>query len=345
MQADVDISSSEIKMLNYIVDLYIRAGKPVSSRMVKRHYRMGDSTANIRKILHALEQRGLLFKPHISAGRVPTDLGYRAYVDNIRTVNRLNRLAVDTIRLRIGQNWNDVKDLMGRTSRLLSEMTSYMGLIMGLFASSSVVDKLRIVQLDGHRGLILLSLSPDRERRIYVEMPKRYPPRVIEKAVQIINERIAGYSLEEAPERLASFLRDGSGVEREIAEVVSREADYLFDWPFNISYCYMGFEDPADQPELSDPRILRNLVKIMGERHFMLNAMKRRLGDEVSITIGSENEMRELNDFSLVTRKFHMSEYDGLLGILGPTRMHYNRVLSLLVKMAEELQRLQIKGA
>ena len=345
MQADIDITSSEIKMLNYIVDLYIRAGKPVSSRTIKRHYRLGDSTANIRKILHTLEQRGLLFKPHISAGRVPTDLGYRTYVDNIRTVSRLNRLTVDTIRLRIGQDWSDVKDLMGRTSQLLSEMTNYMGLIMGLFVSSSVVDKLRIVQLDGRRGLILLSLSPDQERRIYVEMPKRYPPRVVERAVQVINERIAGYSLEKAPERLAGFLRDGAGMEREIAEVVSREADYLFDWPFNLSYCYMGLENPADQPELSNPRILRNLVKIMGERHFMLNAMKRNLGDEVSITIGSENELRELNDFSLVTRKFHMSEYDGLLGILGHTRMHYSRVLSLLVKMAEELQRLQIKGA
>lgn len=345
MRTNIDISPNEIKMLNYIVDLYIGTGKPVSSRVIKRHYRLGDSTANIRKILHELEQRGLLFKPHISAGRVPTDLGYRTYVDNIRTISRLNRLAVDTIRLRIGQEWSDIKDLMSRTSRLLSEMTSYMGLIMGLFVSSSVVGKLRIVQLDGHRGLILLSLYPDHERRIYVEMPKRYPPRVIERAVQIINERIAGYSLEEAPERLAGFLRDGAGVEKEIAEVVSREADYLFDWPFNLSYCYIGFENPTEQPELSNPRILQNLVKIMGERHFMLDAMRRRLGDEVSITIGSENELRELNDFSLVTRKFHMSDYDGLLGILGPTRMHYSHVLSLLVKMAEELHRLQIKGA
>jgi heat-inducible transcriptional repressor len=344
MQDYIDISSSEIKMLNYIVDLYIRTGKPVSSRTIKRHYRLGDSTANIRKILHTLEVRGLLFKPHVSAGRLPTDLGYRTYVDNIRTVSRLNRFAVDTIRLRIGQDWSDVKDLMARTSRLLSEMTSYMGLIMGLFVSSSVVGKLRIVQLDGHRGLILLTLCPDHERRIYVEMPKRYPPRVIERAVQVINERIAGYSLEEAPERLAGFLRDGAGMEREIAEVVSREADYLFDWPFNLSYCYMGLDNPVGQPEMSNPRILRNLVKIMGERHFMLNTMKRRLGNEVSITIGSENELRELNDFSIVTRKFHMDDYDGLLGILGPTRMHYSHVLSLLVKMAEELQRLQIKG-
>ena len=97
MRSNIDISPNEIKMLNYIVDLYVRTGKPVSSRVIKRHFRLGDSTANIRKILHTLEQRGLLYKPHISAGRIPTDLGYRTYVDNIRTVSRLNRLAVDTI--------------------------------------------------------------------------------------------------------------------------------------------------------------------------------------------------------------------------------------------------------
>jgi heat-inducible transcriptional repressor len=345
MRASIDLNRSEIKMLSNIVDLYIRTGVPVSSRTIKRYYRLGDSTANIRKILHALERHGLLYKPHVSSGRIPTDLGYRSYVDSISTVSALNRVTVDTIRFRIGQKWSDIADLMIRTSRLLSEMTSYMGLIMGHFASSSIVRRLRIVQLDGSRGLVFLSLHPDNERRIYVEMPKRYQPRVIDRAVQIINERIAGYSLDQAPDRLASFLREGSGAEREIAEVVSREADYLFDWPFDLSYCYMGLENPADQPELSNPRILQSLVRIMGERHFMLQAMKRRLADEESITIGSENELEELNDFSLVTRKFHMEEYDGLLGILGPTRMQYGHVLSLLGKMAEELQRLQIKGA
>ena len=104
------------------------------------------------------------------------------------------------------------------------------------------------------------------------------------------------------------------------------------------------FIDEMSLLELSDPRVLQNLVRIMGEQHLMINAMKRRLGDETKITIGTENEMEELSDFSLVTRKFHLDNYDGLLGVLGPTRMQYNRVLSLLAGMAEELQQLEIKG-
>ena len=344
MMGEIDLTPSEIKMLNYVVELYIRTGVPISSRMIKRFYRLKDSTAYIRKTLHNLEERGMLYKPHVSAGRLPTDLGYRRYVDGIKTVSPLGGFVVDSIRTKIGQDWSDVRDLMSRTSRLLSELTNYMGLIMGLFVGGSVVKRLRIVQLDGGKGLLLLSLFPHNERRVYVELPKKYPVGVIERALQIINERIAGYPLEEAPARLASFLKDSAGLEREIAEVVYRETEYLFDWPFDLSYCFLGFEKKPELVELSDPRMLQNLVRIMGEQHLMLNAMKKRLGDETKITIGTENEIDELNDFSLVTRKFHIDNYDGLLGILGPTRMQYDRVLSLLVRMAEELQGLEIKG-
>ena len=344
MTGKSDLSPNEIKMLNNVVELYIGTGVPVSSRMIKRFYRLEESTANIRKILHNLEERGLIYKPHVSSGRVPADLGYRLYVDSIKTVSPMGGMVVDSIRTRIGQEWGDVRDLMSRTSRLLSELTNYMGLIMGIFAEGSIVKRLHLMQLDGGRGLLRLSLFPRDERRVYVELPKQYPVRIVERTMQIINERIAGYPLEEAPARLAAFLRDGAGLEKEIAEVVFRETEYLFDWPFDLSYCFLGFEKKKELLELSDPRILQNLVRIMGEQHLMINAMKRRLGDETTITIGKENEMDELSDFSLVTRKFHIGNYDGLLGVLGPTRMQYDRVLSLLAGMAEELQQLEIKG-
>lgn len=344
MTNGIGLTPSEIKLLNYVVELYIRTGVPVSSRMIKRFYRLKESTANIRKMLHNLEVRGLLYKPHVSAGRVPSDLGYRRYVDGMKTVSPLGGIVVESIRLKIGQDWNDVRDLMSRTSRLLSELTNYMGLIMGLFVEESLVERIRLIQLDGGKGLLLLSFHPRGERRVYVELPKKYPAGVVERTVQIINERISGYPLEEAPARLAGFLRDGAGLEREIAEVVYRESEYLFDWPFDLSYCLLGVEGKPELLELSDPRMLQNLVRIMGEQHLMIDALKRRLGDETSITIGSENDMDELNDFSLVTRKFHIDRYDGLLGILGPTRMQYARVLSLLTGMAEELQQIEIKG-
>ena len=338
-----NVTLYEFDMLKDVVDLYIQTGQPVSSRVLKAVYRLNVSTAKIRNILHRLEERGYLFKPHVSSGRIPSDLGYRVYVDGIKAYNPLSRRLTDEIERKIGQDWNDIRDVMSRTSRLLGELTNYMGLIMGVFHSSSIVERLRIIQLERNRGLVVLTLVPDRERRVYVAFPKRYQSNILDRAEQIINERIAGHPLERAPERLESFLRESAGIEREIAEIVTAEAEYLFDWPYDLKYYFKGFEHSTEIPELTDSRTLQRLVKFMGERALMLRVMKNRLGHELMVTIGRENEVEELADFSIVTQSFTTSDCGGLIGILGPTRMAYSRILSLLKRMAEELHHVQIK--
>ncbi|MCK4237014.1 MAG: hypothetical protein KAX38_07825, partial [Candidatus Krumholzibacteria bacterium] len=261
-------------------------------------------------------------------------------VDEIKTFNPLSSEIIEDIRRRIGKEWIDVKDVMLRTSRLLSKLTSYMGLIMGIYDLCSIVKRFRIIQLEGHSGLVVLTLVPDREKRVYVEFPKRYLTHIISRAEQIINERIAGHSLEEAPERLESYLREGSGIERDIAEAVAAEAESLFDWQYDFNYYFKSSDNHIKIPELRSAKVLRNLVSLMGERSLILKVMKDRIGHELTVTIGKENEIEEMEDFSIITHSFSTSDYAGLIGILGPTRMSYDLVLSLLNRMAEELHRL-----
>jgi heat-inducible transcriptional repressor len=343
MQGKNLISCDEIRILRDVIDLFVETGEPVSSKMIKSRCRLDESTAHIRKVLHRLEDMGFLHKPHVSSGRVPSDEGYRVYVDDIRTVNPLNRRLAERIRRRIGQDWSDIRDVTAVTSQLLSEFTNYVGLTMGILHSRSIIERLEIVQFEARGGLIVLSLMPDMVRKVYVEFAKGYPSHILDRAVQVINERIAGHPLERAPERLDSFLREATGMEREIAAAVSREAEYLFDWPYDFKYYYRGFEKQTDRQELSDPRILHNLVRLMGERSIMLNVLKNRLEAKVSVTIGKENRVQELEDFAVVTHRFKAAECDGLLGVLGPTRMAYKLVLALLDKTAEELYHVHIR--
>jgi heat-inducible transcriptional repressor len=343
MQEKGIISSDEIRILRNVIDLFVETGEPVSSKMIKSRFRLEESTANIRKILHRLEDMGFLYKPHISAGRIPSDEGYRLYVDDIKTLYPLNRRLGERIRRRIGQDWGDIRDVMAVTSQLLSEFTSYMGLTMGIMHSRSIIERLEIIQLEARGGLIVLTLVPDMVRKVYVEFSKDYPSYILERAVQVINERIAGHPLERAPERLDSFLREASGMEREIATAVSREAEFLFDWPYDFKYHYRGSEKQIDRKELNDPRVLQNLVRLMGERSIMLGVLKSRLEENVSVTIGRENKVQELEDFAIVTRRFKAADCDGLLGVLGPTRMSYKLVLALLNRTAEELCHVHIK--
>ncbi len=330
-------------MLRNVIDLFIETGQPVSSKMIKSRYRLDESTANIRKVLYRLEDMGFLYKPHVSAGRVPSDEGYRVYVDDIRTVNPVNRQFAEKIRRRIGQDWSGIRDVMSVTSQLLSEFTNYMGLTMGIMHSHTIIEKLEIVQLEGQGGLIVLTLVPDMVRKVYMEFSKVYPAYIFDRAAQMINERISGHPLEKAPERLDNFLREAAGMEREIAAAVSRETEYLFDWPYDLKYYYRGFEKRIDNQELNNPKILQNLVRLMGEKSIMLNVLKNRLEADVSVTIGKENRVRELEDFAIVTRRFKAADCDGLLGVLGPTRMAYKLVLALLDRTANELYHVHIR--
>jgi heat-inducible transcriptional repressor len=336
------ISTDDIRMLRDVIDLFVETGEPVSSRTIKSRYRLAESTARIRNVLHRLEELGFLYKPHVSAGRVPSDKGYRLYVDELGAVNALSRPLAERVRRKIGQDRSDVRDVMAITSQLLSELTSYMGLSMGIIHSRSVVERLEITQLEARGGLVVLTLLPGMVRRVYVEFSKEYSSYIVDRAVQMINERIAGYPLDRAPERLDAFLREAVGTERDIAEAVSREAEYLFDWPYDFKYYYRRTDRLIDNQEFSNPKILRNLVRLMGERSIMLGVLKNRLVSDVSVTIGKENRIRELEDFAIVTQRFRTADCDGLLGVLGPTRMSYRLVLALLDRTAEELHHIRI---
>jgi heat-inducible transcriptional repressor len=336
------ISRNEIRILRNVVDLFIETGEPVSSRMIKRRFRLAESTAHIRSILHRLEEMGLLYKPHVSAGRVPSDRGYRCYVDRIGAASALERSLSERVRRKIGQEWDDVRDVMTITSQLLSELTSYMGLSMGITHRRAVVERLSVVRLVSRGGLVVLTLVPGMVRKVFVEFSRDYPAHVVDRAVRMINERIAGHPLETAPERLEAFLKEAPGTEREIAEAVSREGQYLFDWPYDFNYCYRTAARRGEEPDLESPRMLQNLVRLMGERSIMINMLRNRLVSDVSITIGRENRVRELEDFAVVTRRFMTADCEGLLGVLGPTRMSYRLVLALLDATAGELSNIHI---
>jgi len=212
-----------------------------------------------------------------------------------------------------------------------------MGMMMGVFHSYGFITRLEVLQNEGTRGLVILKLSSGMRRSMYVEFPKRYPSYVLSEANRIINERIAECPLGEAVERLKVFIKESAGLEREITECVANEANNLFDWPYDLKYYIGDMNLPQYVPEFQDPVVLQNLVTIMGQRELMLNIMKKRMCQNFTITIGSENKTFELNNFSVVTRSFGKQNNKGLLGIVGPTRMSYKLVFPILNRMAKEL--------
>ncbi len=340
MGPGAEMTEFEKNLLRDVVELYIETGRPVSSKDLKSRFALGVSTAKIRGILHELEEKGLLFKPHVSAGRIPSDTGYRHYVDSLIPPGRPGVRTIEEIRHRMGRDLEDVRQVMSRTSRLLGELTNCMGLMVGSFGPGGEVERLEMVQLEGGRALVLLRMEDSRTRRVNVELGKRFRPHIIDRAARIMNERLSGHPLAEAHARLMSCVRDCIGREKEIAGAVAAESDYLFGGVYEIEYYFRNVNDIEEAPELRDPEVLRSLVSLMGRKNFMISMMRGRMGMDTVVTIGRENRFAELRDFSVVTTTAPAGDLVGLLGVIGPTRMSYRRVLALLDGTAAELSRL-----
>jgi len=325
-------------ILNYVIDLYITTGAPVSSGKLKQVCLLDSSTASIRMILHQLEEEGYLCKPHVSAGRVPTDRGYRLYVDSMEINDSVDREALSRINNRIGKDISDLRDIMLSTSRLLGELTDYMGLMMGIFRSYGFVTGLEIRQDQGKKGLVVLKLSSGISKSIYMKFPKKYRNHILERANRIINERIVECPLDEVVRRLENFVRESSGIEREITDCLIAGAVNLFNWPFEMKYYISSDTFDRSVPEFNDPAILRKLISVMGQRELMLELLRERIEKGLSVTIGKENRISDLSEFSIVTHPLGGNEYRGLLGVLGPKRMSYKVVLPLLNRMVQKLE-------
>ncbi|MBD3423268.1 MAG: heat-inducible transcription repressor HrcA [Candidatus Latescibacteria bacterium] len=326
------------RMLDHVIDLYIRTGRPVSSGSLKKIYHLESSTASIRMILHQLEEEGYLCKPHVSAGRVPTDSGYRLYVDKMEINDTLSRDIIEKINNRIGKDISDLRDIMLNTSRLLGELTDYMGLMMGIFRFYGFVTGLDIIQNQGKKGLIVLKLSSGLSKSIYIEFPKRYRRHILERANRIINDRIIECPLDEAVSRLENLARESTGIEREITGCLITRASNLFNYPFDMKYYISSDNIHQVIPEFNNPAILRKLLTVMGQREVMLKLLRERVDKELSVTIGDENDLAGLNEFSIVTHRVGRDQCQGLLGVLGPKRMSYKLVLPLLSRMVQELE-------
>jgi len=339
MDIGFELASNESATLKRTVDLYIETGEPVSSKTLKRRYDLSQSTANIRMVMHALEDRGFLYKPHVSSGRVPTDAGYRYYVDNMMEFQKLSRSVLKKINDRIGSDLGDLRDIMLRTSRLLGEITSYMGLMMGVYRSYGLVTRLELSQDVGTRGLIVLRLSSGIDRSAHIDFGKRYREHILHRANLILNERICGCPLDEVSSRLSDLVKESAGIDREITSIIIDRAETLFDSPFEFKYYLKGIDVSNRTTEFRDPDFLARLVAIMGQRRLMLDMMKKRMEEGFVITIGGENSLAELKNFTVATRRFGEDDRRGLLGVLGPTRMSYKLVVPLLTHMADELNR------
>jgi heat-inducible transcriptional repressor len=321
-------------LLKVLVERYINDGQPVGSRALARDAGLNLSPATIRNVMADLEEMGLIAAPHTSAGRVPTVIGYRFFVDTLLTVKPLQHDIVRQLREDLDHQ-DSSEDILETASRILSDVTHMAGLVSMPRRESAAFRHIEFLPLSDQRILVILVTDEQEVHNKIIHAPRRFSESELQAAANFLNSSYAGRDLavirdgllqdiRQAREQLDQGILDAA----DIAELALSEQDRRR----RKAYLLSGEVNLMDFSELANTESLRGLFETFHQRENMLSLLDRCIDTPgVRIFIGEESGHRAFDQCSLVTSPYSAGDQVvGVLGVIGPTRMEYERVIPLV---------------
>lgn len=340
MRKGEPLTDREHLILDAVIRTYVETAEPAGSRALTRRFDLGVSPATVRNTMSDLEEKGYLFHPHTSAGRVPTDLAYRLYVDQLLATPRLSRAERRSIRreLAAAGDASAVEALIRHAAQVLGLLTQELGLAIAPRLDDAVLDRIELISIGQAKVLLVLALRAGGVRTVFVDVPGDIPPSTLQAVARVLNERLAGLTLGEIRRSLPNRLRDSAPSEEpaaaELLNIFLHSGEEWFRAPAADESLHLGSAAVlADQPEFHSGERLRNLIALTERRDLLRRMLGERLGSGargLQITIGAEHEDPALADFTLVTSEYRVRNLRGVIGVMGPTRMPYERVIAFV---------------
>lgn len=330
------LTERERQVLEAVIETYVQTAEPAGSRTISRRSGLALSAATIRNTMSDLEEKGYLYHPHTSAGRIPTDLAYRAYVNSLLRLPAVSPSDSHHIREELSGERNAVDQILERAAQVLGVLTNELGVAVGPSLDAALLERLELLQVSSDRLLLVLTLKSGVVRTIFVEVPSQVAPQALGRVAGVLNERLAGLTLQDIRATLSDRLRDAAADPRssELLNIFIQEADELFDVPATataVGGVVLGSaQGLAGQPEFATKESLQGLMEVTERRDRLREALATRLRDGLTITIGSEHHDPKLAPFTLVTASYRLGPLAGVIGVMGPTRMPYDKILALV---------------
>jgi len=334
MQRVDGLTERQVRVLDAIVKLYVETAEPAASQAVARRCRLGISSASVRNTMSELEEAGFLRHPHTSSGRVPTDRAYRAYVDGL--LGRTQPSDRDLVRLEaevamVGAG-GPIEEILRRAAQVLGILAQELGVAVTPALDQTVLERLQLVPVSSERLLVVLNLDSRLARTLYLEIPNAVAAEVVEQVGRILNERLAGLALAEIRVTLADRLRDVARPDggQQLLNIFIERGEDVFEARLEGGIMLGSAKPLADQPEFASNGRMRDLLELTERRDVLEGAFAAHRRRGLTISIGSENRDPSLNDFTLVTASYRWGDLSGVVGVLGPTRMPYEKVIGLV---------------
>ena len=333
-----DLSERECHVLEAVIRTYVDFAEPAGSRTLAKKFDLGVSPATVRNTMSDLEAKGYLFHRHTSAGRIPTDHAYRFYVDRIMRPEPLTEVERERVvqEIEIGGS-SVVERLVQRAIRALSVLSRELGVAVAPNLQEAIVERFELIQVSSAKILMVMTIRSGFVHTVYVDLPGEVKPDVLTSVTQVLNERLAGLTLHAISETLPDRLRDtgigeGGGAD-ELLNIFIQSRSELFDWtPAQGDKVHLGQTSfLASQPEFNSGERLKGLIELTEQRALLADVLgNREHKGGLKITIGSENLEEALSDFTLVTAEYRVGQLKGVIGVIGPTRMPYEKIVAFV---------------
>ncbi len=326
----MELDARKLGILKAIIDEYILSASPVGSRAISKHNGFNLSSATIRNEMADLEEFGYLEQPHTSAGRIPSDKAYRLYVNQMMQKASISKDEVKLIRAHMTAKLDEVETVMKQTAQALSAVTHYTAMIMPPMLSANRLRHIQLVPLREGRALVVVVTSAGFARDAVIRVPEDMDAAELERISRIMTERFRDCRMDHIGERVSQEI-SGELYERRVflnsmVETIERKIA-----PENPNVQLSGATNMLHYPEYSDVNKAKMFLTAVEGRNTLYELLKRASKLEFSITIGDENENEMLKDCSIVTATYQIGDEPlGSFGIIGPTRMHYNKVITVI---------------
>ena len=326
-----DLPDRAQRMLRSLIDRYVRDGQPVGSRTLARELGLDLSPATIRNVMSDLESLGFISSPHTSAGRVPTVQGYRFFVDTLLNVQPLDSRSVERIRLELALEQTP-KHLVESASALLSGITHMAGVVTLPSHEHALFKRVEFIPMSEDRVLAILVTGEDEVQNRILKTEKQHSASELQQASNYLNEIFAGKDLAEVRATLLRELQETRSNMNSMMMTAMQMADQVLESKQDEDFVMAGQTNLMEFQELCDIEKLRKLFDAFNQKRDILNLLDQCIHSEgIQIFIGEESGYQMLDECSMVTAPYSVDgQVMGVLGVIGPTRMAYNRVIPIV---------------
>lgn len=338
----MEMTERKRMILKAIVNEYILTAEPVGSRTLARRYDFGVSPATIRNEMADLEEANYLEQPHRSAGRIPTDKGYRFYVDSLMEMKAVSKKIKDLINKKYILKEHGIQELVQQTSQMLSEFTNYTSLVLTPQMQESIFQYLQLIPMTSKQVLMVLVTDTGLIKNKIIKMPKSILREDLEIISRFLNERLYGIAINNIDKdflfELSKELLNRISVPLKNLNFINQEINRKNKDGYGKIYLG-GTAHILEQPEFSDIQKIKNVLRLLEQQQLLYDIMDNTNEKaEVDIIIGGENYLEEIKDCSFVIASYHLNGRPiGKIGVIGPTRMEYSSVVSAVKYMADFL--------